>query len=70
MYPEAREKFLRWHADQVTRGVVFDFREELLEYFISEGDILRRCCMQFWRISSEETEGVDPFEDCLAMASA
>ena len=51
------------------KGVVFDFRKELLEYCWSDVDILRRCCLEIRRIFMEMTDCVDPFLS-LTIASA
>ena len=40
MKPEAREKFMAWHQEQVDNNYVFDFRHEILEYCRSDVDIM------------------------------
>jgi G:T-mismatch repair DNA endonuclease (very short patch repair protein) len=42
MKPEKREKFLQWHAVQVSSKVEFNLKEELRAYCHSDVDILRR----------------------------
>ena len=69
MKPEAREAFLAWHKEQVENNYVFDFRNEIIKYCHSDVDILRQCCMAFREMLRDKTEGIDPFEDCLTIAS-
>ena len=69
MKPEAREAFLAWHKEQVENNYVFDFRNEIIKYCRSDVDILRQCCMQFRETLRDKTKGIDPFEDCLTIAS-
>jgi hypothetical protein len=40
-----RKAFFAWYDQQ--KDKVFDFRQEFLDYCISDVDILRRCCVQF-----------------------
>ena len=68
MKPEARETFLAWHKEQVESNYVFNFREEIVKYYRSDVDILRKCCMEFREMLWEIT-GIDPFEKCLTIAS-
>ena len=69
MKPEAREAFLAWHKEQVENNYVFDFRNEIIKYCRSDVDILRQCCMEFREMLRDKTGGIDPFEDCLTIAS-
>ena len=69
MKPEAREAFLAWHKEQVENNYVFDFRNEIIKYCRSDVDILRKCCMAFREMLRDKTNGIDPFEDCLTIAS-
>ena len=69
MKPEAREAFLAWHKEQVENNYVFDYRNEIIKYCRSDVDILRKCCMEFRKMLRDETNGIDPFEDCLTIAS-
>ena len=54
---------------------MFDLQEELLAY-ISDVDILKRCCVQFRELFMQVTStgpgecGVDPFQKCITIASA
>ena len=69
MKPEAREAFLAWHKEQVENNYVFDFRNEIIKYCRSDVAILRECCMEFREMLRDKTKGIDPFEDCLTIAS-
>ena len=69
MKPEAREAFLAWHKEQVESNYVFNFREEIVKYCRSDVDILRECCMEFREMLRDKTNGIDPFEKCLTIAS-
>ena len=69
MKPKAREAFLAWHKEQVENNYVFDFRNEIIKYCRSDVDILRKCCMEFREMLRDKTNGIDPFEDCLTIAS-
>ena len=64
MKPEAREVFYKLYGTQREKQVVFNMEEELLKYCRSDGDILRRCCLNF----AKTVEGlckIDPFEHCI-----
>ena len=67
MKPEAKEEFLAWYEKH--RNDHFDFQTELLEYCKSDVDILRCCSLQF-REDFMEITGIDPFEQCVTIASA
>ena len=69
MKPEAREAFLAWHKEQVESNYVFNFREEIVKYCRSDVAILRECCMEFREMLRDKTNGIDPFEKCLSIAS-
>ena len=74
MKPEDRKCFVQWY--EIHKNDKFEFNKELLEYCKSDVDILRRCCLQFRKLfmevsaSCEEDPGVDPFENCITIASA
>ena len=69
MKPEAREAFLAWHKEQVESNYLFNFREEIIKYCRSDVDILRNCCMKFREMLRDKTDGIDPFDKCLTIAS-
>ena len=76
MSPERRDEFHAWYEGEKALGQPFDMQEELLSYCISDVDILRRCCIQFRELfmsitsRNQDDEGVDPFKNCITIASA
>ena len=75
MKPEAREKFMAWHQEQVENNYVFDFRQEILKYCRSDVDILAECCklyremfMQVTDTTNDDT-GLDPFDSATTIAA-
>jgi hypothetical protein len=57
---DSRAKFIKWHDDQMAKDVVFNMKEEILAYCISDVDILKRGCTNFRKQFLEY--GVDPFQ--------
>ena len=74
MKPEAREKFMTWHQEQVDNNYVFDFRHEILKYCRSDVDILAKCCILYREMLKEVTAmgddetGIDPFDTSVTIA--
>ena len=75
MKPEAREKFMAWHQEQVENNYVFDFRHEILKYCRSDVDILAECCKLYRGMFMEATDmgkdetGMDPFDTATTIAA-
>ena len=75
MKPEAREKFMTWHQEQVQNNYVFDFRHEILKYCRSDVDILAECCKLYRGMFMEATDtdkdetGMDPFDTATTIAA-
>ena len=75
MKPEAREKFMVWHQEQVDNNYVFDFRHEILEYCRSDVDILAQCCGLYREMFKKATDtgndetGIDPFDTATTIAA-
>ena len=75
MKPEAREKFMAWHQEQVENNYVFDFQQEILKYCRSDVDILAECCKlyrEMFRNATDTTHddtGLDPFDSATTIAS-
>ena len=75
MKPEAREKFMAWHQEQVENNYVFDFQQEILKYCRSDVDILAECCKlyrEMFRNATDTTNdetGLDPFDSSTTIAS-
>lgn len=47
MSVSAREKFLVWYNDMVSKNYVFDFQAEFKRYCKTDVDILRKACSEF-----------------------
>ena len=75
MKPEAREKFLTWHQEQVESNYVFDFQKEILKYCRSDVDILAECCKLYREMFMHVTDtthddtGLDPFDSTITIAA-
>ena len=75
MKPEAREKFMTWHQEQVENNYVFDFQKEILKYCRSDVDILAQCCKLYRELFKQATDtgndetGLDPFDSATTIAS-
>ena len=75
MKPEAREKFMTWHQEQVENNYVFDFRHEILKYCRSDVDIMAECCKLYRGMLMEATDtgndetGIDPFDTATTIAA-
>ena len=75
MKPEAREKFLTWHQEQVENNYVFDYQHEILKYCRSDVDILALCCKlcrEMFRKATDTTNdetGLDPFDSAITIAA-
>ena len=47
MKPKQQQDFIKWHNKQVEDKVIFDFREEMHKYCLTDVDILRRGMQKF-----------------------
>ena len=56
---DERTKFLKWYDDPVSENYVFDFQKEILKYYPSDVDILRRGIMKL-REDFIQLENIDP----------
>ena len=68
MTVKGRQEFDRWYEDQVTRGVEFNLRQELVAYCKSDVKLLKEGCLTFKR-DFEDLAGFNPFEQ-MTIASA
>ena len=59
MKPDERTKFFKWHDDRVSENYVFDFQKEIIEYCLSDVDIIRRGIMKL-REDFIKLENIDP----------
>ncbi len=66
MKPTKRAAFYTWYAKQ--KGKEFDFQEEILQYCISDVDILMKCCLKFEELFVEVVQ-VKPFNVGITIAS-
>ena len=75
MKPEAREKFLTWHQEQVENNYVFDFQKEILKYCRSDVDIMQKSCNLYREMFMHVTDtthddtGLDPFDKAITIAA-
>ena len=75
MKPEAREKFMTWHQEQVDNNYVFDFQQEILKYCRSDVDILAQCCglyREMFKLATDtgnDETGMDPFDSATTVAA-
>ncbi|XP_054283566.1 uncharacterized protein LOC129000629 [Macrosteles quadrilineatus] len=69
MFEKSHKDFENWYNNQVANRVTFDFKKEILEYCISDVDILAQACLKFRSIFLEECN-VDPFLEAVTIASA
>ena len=61
--------FKEWHAQQVAEGAIFDFREAIRDYTVSDVRILRLSVEIFRRDFMREA-GFDAMFDCITLSSA
>ncbi|XP_048584824.1 uncharacterized protein LOC116607312 [Nematostella vectensis] len=57
-----------WHAEQVRQGVRWVLKDQLAEYCHQDVEVLKRAVLAFRRLVFPLTT-VDPFEDCVTIAS-
>ena len=67
MKEKEKKEFEKWYAEQ--KGVVFDFKKELLEYCESDVKLLKAGCEAFVAQFSQEAK-FNPFQKCATIASA
>ena len=67
--PEAKREFERWHADQVSRGVVFNFQSEMEGYCNSDVALLQAGCEAFCKQFGDIAK-FNPMAHCVTIASA
>ena len=58
-----------WHAEQVRRGVPYDFAKEMEQYCKSDVALLQAGCEAFTQEFTSRA-GFNPFEKCVTIASA
>ncbi|KAK4880439.1 hypothetical protein RN001_008585 [Aquatica leii] len=69
MSTSVRNDFVKWYQEQVNNNYVFDFNIEIVKYCISDVNILRKACLEFWNRFTT-SNGVDPFRESCTIAGA
>lgn len=69
MMSSKKEELQTWHAEQVRRNVVFDFKQEIVEYCKSDVALLKAGCQAFQQ-EFQSQAGFNPMEKCFTIASA
>ena len=69
MMVEKKKELQQWHSDQVRQNVVFDFKQELLDYCKSDVALLKAGCQTFQR-EFENEAGFNPMVECYTIAGA
>ncbi|XP_018568461.1 uncharacterized protein LOC108908806 [Anoplophora glabripennis] len=64
-----KSNLIKWHSEKIREKYVFDFQKELMEYCISDVEILTTACLKF-RQQLLETCKVCPFTEACTIASA
>lgn len=67
MKPDNRKKFLKWHAEH--RYDMFDLQKEIVEYCISDVEILTQACVKFHNMMMEQGN-VSPFTEAITIPGA
>ena len=69
MMAEKKEELVNWHAEQVRRNVVFDFKQEMIAYCKSDVNLLKKGCEAFQN-EFQSQAGFNPMLNCFTIASA
>lgn len=69
MFEKTYSEFDIWYSEQLTKNYTFDFQKELIEYCISDVEILAQSCIKFRSLLLEQCN-VDPFLESVTIASA
>ncbi|KAJ8909929.1 hypothetical protein NQ315_005648 [Exocentrus adspersus] len=64
-----RKKLIEWHTELTNNNYVFDFQKEIVEYCISDVEILAAASLKFGQ-QMLETGNVCPFTEACTIASA
>ncbi|XP_032227446.2 uncharacterized protein LOC116610891 [Nematostella vectensis] len=68
MKEEDANAVAQWHQEQVTRGVVFNLREELANYCHQDVEVLKRAVVAFDKLIMDAV-GLHPFKIAITIAS-
>ena len=69
MLPAKKEELSNWHAEQVRRNVMFNFKEELIAYCKSDVQLLKNGCEAFQN-EFQSQAGFNPMEQAYTIAGA
>ena len=69
MSEKKKKELVNWHAEQVRRGVPYDFAREMEEYCKSDVALLQAGCEAFTK-EFQSHAGYNPFVQCVTIASA
>lgn len=69
MFEKSYRDFENWYDEQVSNNYVFDFEKEILEYCISDVEILAQASIKFRAMFLQECN-IDPFLESITIASA
>ncbi|XP_054287287.1 uncharacterized protein LOC129003084 [Macrosteles quadrilineatus] len=69
MFEKTYKDFENWHNEQMSQNYVFDFSKEIVEYCLSDVDILAQACIKFRKLFLLECN-VEPFLEAVTIASA
>ncbi|XP_031348773.1 uncharacterized protein LOC116174886 [Photinus pyralis] len=64
-----RQELMEWHAGKIAENYVFNFKEELIEYCVSDVDILAQSCLKFRQLMIKEGN-VCPFTESVTLPGA
>ena len=69
MAEKKQREFQTWYDDHCRRGYVFNLKEEMTDYCISDVKLLKAGCQKF-QVEFFKEAGFKPLEKCLTIASA
>jgi hypothetical protein len=69
MFEKTFKDFENWHNEQVESNYIFDFQKEIIEYCVSDVEILAQACIKFRKLFLQECR-VEPFLESVTIASA
>ena len=69
MMENRKNELLQWHAEQVRRNVMFNFRNELIAYCKSDVQLLKQGCEAFQN-EFQSQAGFNPMAESFTIASA
>nr|CAI5838221.1 unnamed protein product [Callosobruchus analis] len=66
---DERQKLIDWHTKLSKQQYVFDFQNEIVDYCISDVNVLQQACLKFRQIMLNEGN-VDPFTEAITLLGA